>query len=83
MTLSRLQKIKEFILDLDETIIGSLGTYTEAFNAGTRIFGLELVTDERIAHFLDEGFRLSEILLDLFPSVFKEERRRQACENEV
>jgi len=40
--------------DLDETIIDSLGTYTEVFNAGTRIFGLEPVTEERIAHFLEE-----------------------------
>jgi len=73
------QKIKGVIFDLDETIINSLGTYTEAFNTGTRIFGLEPVTDQRIAQFLDKGFRLGEILLELFPSVFEEDSRRQAC----
>ena len=66
------QKIKGVIFDLDETIINSLGTYAEAFNKGTKIFGLEPVTEERIAHCLDKGLRLGSILLDLFPSVFEE-----------
>ena len=79
----RKQKIKGVIFDLDETIIDSLGTYTEAFNIGTRIFGLEPVTEERIAHFLDKGFRLGKILLELFPSVFEDDRNRQACEDEI
>ena len=79
----RQQKIKGVIFDLDETIIDSLGTYTEAFNIGTRTFGLEPVTEERIAHFLDKGFRLGKILLELFPSVFEDDRNRQACEDEI
>ena len=83
MMSSRRQKIKGVIFDLDETIIDSLGTHTEAFNAGTRIFGLEPVTEERIAHFLDKGFRLGEILLELFPSVFEEDRKRQTCEDQI
>ena len=81
--LFRQQKIKGVIFDLDETIIDSLGTYTEAFNIGTRTFGLEPVTEERIAHFLDKGFRLGKILLELFPSVFEDDRNRQACEDEI
>ncbi len=79
----RRQKIKGVIFDLDETIIDSLGAYTEAFNTAMRIFGLAPVTDERIAHFLDQGFRLGEILLELFPAVFTEDRKRQTCEDEI
>ena len=77
------QKIKGVIFDLDETIIDSLGTFTEAFNAGTRIFGLEPVTEERIAYFLDKAFRLGEMLLKLFPSVFEEDEKRRTCEGEI
>ena len=77
------QRIKGVIFDLDETIINSLGTYTEAFNRGTRIFGMEPVTDEVIANFLDEGLRLGQMLLELFPSVFEEERKRRTCEDEI
>jgi len=75
----RPQKIKGVIFDLDETIIDSLGALTEAFNTGTREFGLEPVTGERIAHFLDEGLRLGEMLLELYPSVFAEDGKRQVC----
>lgn len=77
----RRQKIKGVIFDLDETIIDSLGTYTEAFNTGARMFGLKLVTKERIAQFLDKGYRLGEILSELFPSVLKEDKERQTCED--
>ena len=56
---SHRQKIKGVIFDLDETIISSLETYTEAFNRGTRTFGLEPVNKERIAYFLDQGLRWS------------------------
>ncbi len=80
---SRRQKIKGVIFDLDETIIDSLGAYTEAFNTAMRIFGLAPVTDERIAYFLDQGLRLGEILLGLFPSVFEEDRKRQTGEDEI
>jgi phosphoglycolate phosphatase len=77
------QKTRGVIFDLDETIIGSLGPYTEAFNAGTRLFGLEPVTDETIAHFLDEGLRLGQMLVVLFPAVFGEDGERQSCEEEI
>jgi len=77
------QKIKGVIFDLDQTIIDSLGALTEAFNTGTGKFGLEPVIGERIAHFLDEGLRLGEMLLELFPSVFEEDGKRQACEDEI
>jgi HAD superfamily hydrolase (TIGR01662 family) len=80
---SRPQKIKGVIFDLDETIIDSLGTLTEAFNRGTRKLGLEPVTGNRIAHCLDEGLRLGEMLLALFPSVFEEEGKREACGDEI
>ncbi|NIS60477.1 MAG: HAD hydrolase-like protein, partial [Proteobacteria bacterium] len=75
----RQPKIKGVIFDLDQTIIDSLGALTEAFNTGTREFGMEPVTGERIAHFLDEGLRLGEMLLELYPSVFAEDGNRQAC----
>ena len=83
MMTSNRRKIKGVIFDLDETIISSLETYTEAFNRGTRTFGLEPVTEEKIAHFLDEGYRLSKMLLELFSSVFQDDRNRQACEDEI
>jgi len=83
MMRSRHQKIKGVIFDLDGTLIDSLGTYTEAFNRGVRMFGLEPVTAEHIARFLDEGLRLSQMLLELSPSVFEEEGKRGICENEI
>jgi HAD superfamily hydrolase (TIGR01509 family) len=83
MVRSRRQEIKGVIFDLDGTLIDSLGAYTEAFNRGVRIFGLEPVTAEQIARFLDEGLRLSEMLLELSPSVFEKEEKRGICENEI
>ena len=82
MTFGR-RRIKGVIFDLDETIISSLAAYTEAFNKGIRAFCLAPVTEERIAHFLDEGFRLGKILLELYPSVFQEGSNLQACEDEI
>jgi phosphoglycolate phosphatase len=82
MTFSR-RKIKGVIFDLDETIISSLPTYTEAFNRGTRAFGLEPVGEEIIAGFLDRGFRLGKMLLEMFPSVFQDGTNRQVCEDEI
>ena len=83
MTSSLGQKVKGVIFDLDETIISSLATYIEAFNRGTRVFDLEPVTKQSIARFLDKGLRLGQMLLELYPSVFGDERRRQACEKEI
>jgi len=80
---SRPQKIKGVIFDLDQTIIDSLGALTEAFNIGIRKYGSEPVTEEKIAHFLDKAFRLGEMLLELFPSVFKEDTKRQTCEDQI
>lgn len=77
------QQIKGVIFDLDGTLIDSLGTFTEVFNKGTKIYGLEAVTDKIIARFLDEGLRLGQMLLEIFPSVFKEEITRQSCEEEI
>ena len=77
------ERIRGVIFDLDETIISSLETYVEAFNRGAAIFGLESVSKERIAHFLDQGYRLAKMLLELSPSVFQEDRNRQACEDEI
>jgi len=75
--------IKGVIFDLDETIISSIEAYTEAFNRGTKDFGLEPVTVEIVARFLDEGYRLSKMLLELFPSVFQDDRKRQLCEDRI
>ena len=80
---SNRQRVKGVIFDLDETIIDTLSTFTESFNNGIGKFELKPVTDGRIAHFLDEGFRLGEILLDLFPAVFEEDRKRQICEDAI
>ena len=56
------KKIKGVIFDLDETLIDSLVSFTGAFNAGIKIFGLNPVPEKRVAHFLDKGLKLSEIL---------------------
>src|SRR5512139_3795036 len=75
--------IKAVIFDLDETIISTLEAYTEAFNRGIRTFNLEPVPAEKIARFLDEGYRLSKMLLELLPSVFQDDRKRRLCEEEI
>ena len=75
--------IKGVIFDLDETIIDSLGTYMAAFNQGTGIFDLEPVTQKALACLLDQGYRLGDILCELFPFVFTDEQKRQACEVEI
>ncbi len=76
-------KIKGVIFDLDETLISSLENYTEAFNRGLAAFGLEPVTQEKIAGFLDRGFRLGKMLLELFPSAFQNEENLQAGVDEI
>ena len=77
------QSVKGVIFDLDETIIGTLGAYAEALNTGIRMFGLEPVTEDEAARLLDEGLKLGETLLALFPSVFAEKTKQQACQQEV
>ena len=83
MMSSHRQEIKGVIFDLDGTLIDSLGAYTDAFNRGIRLFGLEPVTAKQIARFLDEGLRLSQMLLELSPSIFREEGKRGICEYEI
>ncbi len=80
---SRRQKVKGVIFDLDGTLIDSLGAFAEALNRAIKLFGLEPITDERVAHFLDKGSRLSELLLELFPTIFQDAGKRTTCENEI
>lgn len=80
---SNRKRIKGVIFDLDETLIDTLGTLTEAFNTGIKIFGLGPVTSEKIAYFLDRGARLQNMLLELFPSVFEDDSQRLTCEDEI
>ena len=74
------QKIKGVIFDLDQTLIDSLQAFTEAFNRGIKPFGLDPVAQEKLASFLDKGWRMGEMLLEAFPSVFNEEEILKARE---
>jgi HAD superfamily hydrolase (TIGR01509 family) len=78
-----LREIKGVIFDLDQTLIDSLGAFTEAFNRGVKRFGLAPVAQESLASFLDKGWRMGKMLLEAFPSVFNEEGARKACEDEI
>ena len=75
--------IKGVIFDLDQTLIDSLEAVTEAFNAGTALLGLKPVPKEVLARFLDKGLRMSDMLIELYPSVFKEEQKLQTCQSEI
>lgn len=77
------QKIKGVIFDLDQTLIDSLQAFTEAFNRGIKPFGLDPVAQEKLASFLDKGWRMGEMLLEAFPSVFNEEEILKACQDEI
>ena len=83
MVTFRAGKIKGVIFDLDQTLIDSLGAFTEAFNRGMRQFGLDPVTRERLASFLDKGWRMQRMLLEVSPSVFDEDETRKACQDEI
>jgi HAD superfamily hydrolase (TIGR01509 family) len=83
MVTFRAGKIKGVIFDLDQTLIDSLEAFTEAFNRGMRQFGLDPVTSERLASFLDKGWRMQRMLLEVSPSVFDRDETRQACQGEI
>ena len=75
--------IRGVILDLDQTIIDSFQAFKEAFNAGIRPYGLGPVTEETLAKLLDEGLRMGEMLLALFPTAFNDDGNREACELKI
>ena len=77
------RKIKGVIFDLDQTLIDSLQAFTEAFNRGIERLGLDPVTEEMVASFLDNGWRMEKMLSEAFPSVFFEEETRKQCQDEI
>jgi HAD superfamily hydrolase (TIGR01509 family) len=83
MVASPVREIKGVIFDLDQTLIDSLQAFTEAFNRGAKRFGLAPVAREKLASFLDNGWRMGKMLFEEFPSVFNEEEARKACEDEI
>jgi HAD superfamily hydrolase (TIGR01509 family) len=80
---SAAQKIKGVIFDLDQTLIDSLQAFTEAFNRGIKQFGLDPVAKEKLASFLDKGWRMGRMLLETYPSVFNEEQNLKACQDGI
>jgi HAD superfamily hydrolase (TIGR01509 family) len=82
MTLAA-RKIKGVIFDLDQTLIDSLQAFTAAFNRGIKRLGLDPVTEEMVASFLDNGWRMEKMLSEAFPSVFFEEEIRKQCQDEI
>jgi HAD superfamily hydrolase (TIGR01509 family) len=83
MATSPARDIKGVIFDLDQTLIDSLQAFTEAFNRGIKRFGLDPVAQEKLASFLDRGWRMGTMLLDSFPSAFNKEEARKECEDEI
>jgi HAD superfamily hydrolase (TIGR01509 family) len=77
------RNIKGVIFDLDQTLIDSLQAFTEAFNKGIKHFGLDPVAQEKLASFLDKGWRMGRMLLQTFPSVFNEEQTLKACQDKI
>jgi len=77
------RKIKGVIFDLDQTLIDSLQAFTEAFNRGIERLGLDRVTEEMVASFLDNGWRMDKMLSEAFPSVFFDEEIRKQCQEEI
>jgi HAD superfamily hydrolase (TIGR01509 family) len=77
------RKIKGVIFDLDQTLIDSLQAFTEAFNRGIERLGLDPVTEEMVASFLDNGWGMEKMLSEAFPSVFFEEETRKQCQDEI
>ena len=78
-----MNSIKGVIFDLDGTLIDSSEVYTQAFNEGMQAFGLEPVSREKLAAFLNRGIGLQDILLEAFPHAFEKEDVRQKCMNEI
>jgi len=76
-------KIKGVIFDLDGTLIDTLETYTLAFNQGIEAFNLKPISKEKLATLLNRALPLEDILLELFPTPFKEKETRLKCLEEI
>ncbi len=60
------QMIKAVILDLDGTILDSVGALWRAFNAGVSHFGLPSVARERLLELMGEGIGLPDMLSNIY-----------------
>ena len=78
-----MRKIKGVIFDLDGTLIDTLEGYIEAFNRGIKGFGLEPISKEKLATFLNKALGLESILMELFPTTFQEKETRSQCLAEI
>ena len=61
--------IKAVLLDLDGTMLDSLDAWWQAFNDGVAVFQLEPVEKESLMKFMNDGARLAEILVGLYPEL--------------
>ncbi len=78
-----MSKIKGVIFDLDGTLIDTLEGYIEAFNHGIKRFGLEPISREKLATFLNRALALETILIEIFPATFQDNEARSQCLAEI
>jgi len=83
LTLKENNRVTGVIFDLDGTLVDSLGVLTQAFNQGIQIFGLGLITRERLAVFLNQAISPEDMLLEIFPHTFGDRKARQRCMEEA
>jgi len=61
--------IKAVMFDLDGTMLDSIDVWWQAFNDGVAAFQLEPVAKDPLMKFMNDGARLADILVGLYPEL--------------